>query len=103
MTTFSDYFKQVTFMFTANEVAYCAPCSQCIRQCEAAHHMTSTYLDGSIAAEDDSHPCSALNSHSARSQSSGVSISCTRCLGKITGVDSAPKIIFSLSQAPTLP
>src|SRR5690554_3180734 len=96
-----NHLTQVAPMLTAKKVALSPHVSQCASHCQATHYVAGAYIERGIRANSNdilacigpethraSFPCSAcqaLNSHSARCQSSRVSISCTRWRGKNTG------------------
>jgi len=78
--------NQIALVFLAQEIAFPPFILHGLRQRQTAHHMSSTHMDGCINAKNDFHKAlSALNNHSARSQSSCVSISCTRWRGNRMG------------------
>ena len=85
-TLAADMSYQVASMFPADEFAFIALLLECVGQGQATHHMTCAHLQRGIDTQNNLHrggahcasACMALNNHSARTQSSGVSISCTR-------------------------
>ena len=104
----ADKVNQVAGMFTADKTAIMAGGTQCLCQCEAAHHMAAADVQGGIGAKDDIHAgasaaCKARNRYSARSQSSGVSMSCTRWRGNTTAWARLLKMGFSANQAAAVP
>lgn len=103
MSTLFDNYQQVPRVRAADEVAIRTVGFKCVSQRHASHDMSAAYLQGGIDAESDFHACSALNIHLARVQSSGVSMSCTRCRGNNTGTAAGLKIIRPCNQASARP
>src|SRR5690606_5127024 len=104
----TDQLDQVADMHPADEVAGYSGSGKCPGEREATHHMTDTNLHRGIYSKNDSsathsHACNTLNINSARSQSSCVSMSCTRCRGSSTGTEFSLKIGRFASQASAEP
>ena len=81
---------------------------QGLRQRKTPPKVAGAHGPGCIHAQCDTHAAlqrcsrrreSASNISSARSQSSGVSMSCTRLLGRMTGAESLEKMALPASQA----
>jgi len=99
--------NKVPGMFAADEMAFNTALTQSVRQRQTTHDMTRTNLQRGIGTENhlayQFSACIALNSHSARTQSSCVSISWTRWRGNTTGTERSPKMGRSSSQADVRP
>src|SRR5690554_3879869 len=117
-----DQFTQVPRVLPAEEVALGTLSLQSIGEGQAAHDVAAADLQRGVCAERNYLPleargyrrlahaqspccwaCQALNSHSARCQSSGVSISWTRWRGSVTGTARSLKIGIPLRQAAARP
>src|SRR5690554_5709664 len=116
-----DQFTQVPRVLPAEEVALGALGLQSIGKGQAAHDVAAADFERGVGTKGDHLPlqargyrrfthappscwaCQALNSHSARCQSSGVSISWTRWRGSFTGTACSLKIGVPLLQAAARP
>ena len=105
----ADEPAQVALMPPANEQYFGAPSPQLLGKGKAPHDMAGANLDRRVGANGYLHgtPASvwrqAANINSARVQSSRVSISCTRDLGRITGTEAREKVTSSLRKASARP
>jgi len=92
-TTFLQHLAQMPWMLTADKENAGAPGPEFFSQRHAAHDMAGADEQGCVNADGDVHGKSvlacrqALNISSAFSQSSRVSISSTRCLGRMIALE----------------
>ena len=110
ITALANDFKEVAGVLAADEVTLRALGFEGVGQGQATHDVPTAHEQRSVGAKDDflrchgdHFSCSALNIHSARCQSSGVSMSCTRWRGSLMGAASFEKMGFPASQASARP
>jgi len=92
MVVGGDQIAEVAVVIAADKVTTSAVLRQGVGQSQAAPEVTVSDMAGRVNPQRDVHAACcrvcvrrAANMDSARSQSSGVSMSCTSCVGRITG------------------